>query len=59
MTMTKRGTSFNNAIVEIVDNQQSCEKCGVALNLMEARDGVVPCPSCNFENKIKNMEAEK
>jgi len=58
MAMNKYGTSFENAVVEVVDGAQSCEGCKAPLNLMESKEGSVKCNSCGVENKIQDMKAE-
>jgi len=57
MAMVKRGISFQNSIVEVLDGKETaCEKCGAALNMMSSMNGVVSCSKCGYKNKVKNME---
>lgn len=57
MAMTKFGTSFENAVVDVVDGAQACEKCKKPLNLLESKEGSVECRSCGHQNKIEDMKA--
>ena len=57
MAMVKRGVSFQNSIVEVLDGKDmTCEKCGNVINMMSSTNGVVPCSKCGHKNKVKNME---
>jgi len=59
MAMVKRGISFQNSIVEVLDGKDSsCEKCGTPINMMSSTNGVVPCSKCGHKNRVKNMESE-
>ncbi len=60
MGMVKRGISFQNSIVEVIDGKEStCEKCGSQLNMMSSTNGVVSCSKCGHSNKVKNMEQDQ
>jgi len=58
MAMEKFGTSFNNAVVDVVDGAQKCDECKAPLNLLESKEGSVTCKSCGFDNQIQDMKAE-
>jgi ribosomal protein L37AE/L43A len=56
MSFIKQGISFQNqAVVDIIDNKETCEKCHKKLNLLNSSDGIVICDNCGYENKIKDM----
>lgn len=60
MAMVKRGISFQNSIVEVLDGKDSvCEKCSNPLNMMSSTKGVVDCSKCGHRNKVKNMEGDQ
>jgi uncharacterized Zn finger protein (UPF0148 family) len=60
MAMVKRGISFQNSIVEVLDGGDStCEGCGKPINMMSSTNGVVTCSKCGHKNKVKNMENEQ
>lgn len=60
MAMVKRGVSFQNSIVEVIDGKESsCEKCSSPLNMMSSTNGVVACSKCGHSNKVKNMEPDQ
>ena len=56
MSMIKNGESFNNAVVSVVDAENTCGKCGNGLNLLESSNGEVECRNCGYGNEIKDME---
>lgn len=57
MAMIKHGASFENAIVEVIDPNTLCEKCGGSINLMESSNGLVECHACGHKNKVKDMDS--
>lgn len=58
MAMVKRGVSFPQSIVEVLDGKEStCESCGEAINMMSSSNGIVSCSKCGHKNKVKNMES--
>ncbi len=60
MAMIKKGISFQNSIVEVLDGKEStCVSCGAVLNMMSSVNGIVPCSKCGHKNKVKNMEGEQ
>lgn len=60
MAMVKRGISFQNSIVEVLDGKEmTCEKCNAVINLMSSSNGIVHCSKCGHSNKVKNMEGDQ
>lgn len=60
MAMVKRGVSFQNSIVEVLDGSDSvCEKCGSPINMLSSSNGSVACSKCGHSNKVKNMEKDQ
>jgi Zn finger protein HypA/HybF involved in hydrogenase expression len=56
MAMIKKGISFPQTVVEVIDGTCPCEKCSKPLNLMLSQNGIVICESCGHSNKVKDME---
>lgn len=57
MAMVRRGISFQNSVVEVLDGRETqCEKCNSILNMMSSTNGNVICKKCGHLNKVKNME---
>jgi len=58
MAMIKKGVSFNNSVVEVLDGRDmQCEQCSTPLNMMSSTNGVVNCSKCKHPNKVKDMES--
>ncbi len=47
----------NNEIVEIVENK-ICEKCGLELNMMKSKNGLIECHKCGYKNMITENKNE-
>lgn len=57
MAMVKKGISFQNSVVEVLDGRDAaCESCGSILNMMSSTNGLVKC-KCGHTNKVKDMES--
>ncbi len=45
-------SNFQNKVVEVMSDDQLCEKCKSKLNLLNSKDGKVACNKCGHENTL-------